>query len=694
MKQHLLTLGLLSVISAHGQQTDKVDFLTGDANIKFDISQRKVIGSVNYQMQVNQSTDSIFIDAKNMHIKQIKINDQNVQYKYNKQKIALYTGYKEGKNAVTIQYEAVPKSALYWVGNGTDLQIWTQGQGKNNSHWIPSFDDVNEKVVFSMKISFDKSYQVLSNGKMVNKSVSGNEGTWSYKMNQPMSSYLLMLAIGKYAHKIEKSNSNVPIENHYIPTDASKYNNTYEFTARMMDILEKQIGVSYPWEIYRNIPATDFMYSGMENTTSTLFNQSFVVDNIAKNDKSYVNVNAHEMAHQWFGNMITAKNIEDHWLQEGFSTYYALLVERELYGVDHFYWELYEMAEKIQKDALYNKNTKVVSEKATTTTYYDKGAWAIFYLSTQIGEENLRTVVKSFLNEYAYKNASTQDFLDHILKAVPTFNVDSFKSNWLYNPSFPVKDAIYLISNSTWVKNHLAVIELQKTPFELKKDQLLNILKDSNQGLPARREVVFQLNKISYDDAKEFYNFIAQSNDLKLRQALIQIIDTIPDGFVNQYKTFMNDDSYITREIVLKNLWFQRQSEQHQLLDSTQKWEGMPDKNLRITWLMLALKTENYNLDKKTTWYRELEYYASSTFTADVRQNAINAMWYLNPYDSNVLPQLINGLVHHNSRFAGFCRDAIKNLSVRKEFKEYFNKQVPYLPMDEHLALKKLMENL
>ena len=90
------------------------------------------------------------------------------------------------------------------------------------------------------------------------------------------------------------------------------------------------------------------MYSGMENTTSTIFNQNFVVDDIAAFDRSYVNVNAHEMAHQWFGNLITAKNLEDHWLQEGFGTYYALIAEREIYGAEHFYWKLYEMAEKIQ----------------------------------------------------------------------------------------------------------------------------------------------------------------------------------------------------------------------------------------------------------------------------------------------------------------------------------------------------------
>lgn len=692
MNRIFLSIQLLCTITAWSQTKQNVDFTTGDAHLKFDISQRKVLGSVVYNMQVHAMTDSVYIDAKNMHIKQIKINDQIVKYNYNRKKIALYTGYKEGKNNVNIQYEAVPKAAIYWKGNGTDLQIWTQGQGKNNSHWIPSFDDPNEKVTFGMKITFDKSYQIISNGKYLNKTVSGNDATWTYQMSQPMSSYLIMLAIGKYANKIEKSKNNISIENYYLPSDASKYANVYEHTTDLFNALEKNIGVNYPWEIYRNIPATDFMYSGMENTTSTIFNQNFMVDAIGKNDKSYVNVNAHEMAHQWFGNYITARNPEDHWLQEGFATYYALIAEREIYGPEYFYWELYEMAEKIQKDAQNNKNTKVVSEKATTTTYYDKGAWAIFYLTTQIGEENLRTVLKSFFNEFGYKNASTADFLNHVSQVVPSFNIDRFKTDWLYNQGFQIKEALSLLSTSQWVTNYLTTIELQKTPFEVKKEQLLNTLKNQDSGISARREVIFQLNKIPYEQCNEFYQYVAKSENVKLRQALAQIIEVIPNEFVSEYKQFLNDKSYITQEIVLKNLWFQRTQEQHNLLDQTKNWIGMPDKNLKISWLMLALKTENYQMDNKPNLYRELEHLSTSKYSADVRQNAINAMWFLNPYDSNVLPQLINGLVHHNSRFASFCREAIKNLSVRKEFKEYFNKQIPYLPIDEHEALKKVME--
>ena len=691
MKRSILSLSLIISVCSWAQTTPKVDFLTADASIKFDLSEHMVIGDVTYKFVVNETTDSIKIDAKNMMIQGVKLNGQTPKYHYDKKQIAFTEGFKQGENSVTISYKTNPKQTLYYVGSGTDLQIWTQGQGKETSHWLPSFDDDNEKVIFNTKITFDASYDVISNGVLASKNVNGKNATWSYKMSKPMSSYLVMMAIGKFDKKVEKSTSGISIENYLRPVDASKYATTYQHTKQIFDFLEQQTGVAYPWQIYRNIPVEDFMYGGMENTTSTIFTSDYVVDEIAANDKDYVNVNAHELAHQWFGDLITAKTPKDHWLQEGFATYYALLAERDIYGPDKFYWNLYEMAELIAKDAKENKNTAVYSEKATTTSYYQKGAWMLFYLTTQIGEANFNTAVTNYLNKYAYKNVTTQQFLDEIVAVVPNFNVDNFKRNWLENKSFNTKEALRLIDNTPIVKSYLDVLQLQSKVFEQKKDTLLTLLKDVSTPEETKREIIFQLHNVPYDDAKEFYAEVSKSNNVKVRQALVQIISEIPANFKSEYMKFLNDASYITQEIALKNLWIQAEAGRADLLNKTASWKGFSDHNLRITWLMLALATENYQNDKKTHWYSELENFAYSKYSSNVRTNAINAMWYLNKYDSNTLPHLVNALVHHDSRFQKFGRNAIIRLCARKEFREYFTKLIPYLPQDEHDALEKLM---
>lgn len=694
MKKIILTINCLFAFNAWSQTTPKIDFTTANASIKFNIAEHMVLGEVTYKFIVNELTDSIKIDAKDMMIQGVKLNGQVPKYHYDKKKISFTQGYNQGENSVTIQYKTNPKQALYYVGSGTDLQIWTQGQGKYTSHWLPSFDDYNEKVIFNTKITFETGYEVISNGVLESKNTSGKQTTWSYKMSQPMSSYLVMMAIGKYNKKTEKSKSGVVLENYIRATDASKYETTYQHNKRIFDFLEQQTGYSYPWQIYRNIPVEDFMYGGMENTTSTIFNSDYIVDEIGLNDRSYLNVNAHEMAHQWFGNLITAKTPKDHWLQEGFATYYALLAEREVKGIDAFYWELYEMAELIVKDAKANKNTAVLSEKATTTTYYQKGAWMLFYISTQIGETNFNNAVQNFLHKYAFKNTSTNDFLNEIAAVAPNFNISNFQTNWLENKSFNTKEALGLIENTPIVKPYLDILKLQEKAFPSKKDVLLTTLKDNNITVETKREIVLQLNNVPYEDAKEFYEYVHQSNDLKLRQALVQIISEIPADFKTKYETFINDKSYITKEIVLKNLWLQDEANRHALLDRTNTWKGFNDYNLRITWLMFALATENYNNDKKKHYYSELENFAYNKYSSNVRTNAINALWYLNKYDSNTLPHLVNALVHHNSRFQKFGKEAIIRLSEKKEFKEHFKKIIPFLPQDEHEALKKLMETI
>lgn len=694
MKRLICSLTFLISLNSWSQANPKVDFTTANASIRFDLSEHLIIGEVTYQFKVNEATDSIKIDARNMMIQGIKLNGQTPKYSYDKKKIAFTQGFNQGDNSVTIQYKANPKQSLYYVGSGTDLQIWTQGQGKYTSHWLPSFDDFNEKVIFNTKITFETGYEVIGNGILDGKTVSGKQTTWSYKMQKPMSSYLLMMAIGKFDKKTEKSASGITLENYYRPVDAAKYNTTYQYNKRIFDFLETQIGVAYPWQIYRNIPVEDFMYGGMENTTSTIFSSDYLIDEIGVNDRDYINVNAHEMAHQWFGDLITAKTPQDHWLQEGFATYYALLAEREVRGVDFFYWKLYEMAELVTKDAKENKNTAVYSEKATTVTYYQKGAWMLHYLASQIGETNLSTAVRNFLNKYAYKNASTQDFLAEVTAVAPNFNSDNFKKNWLENKSFNTKEALYLIENSPIVKAYLDVLQWQPKAFDLKKEPLLTQLKDEKIPVEAKREIIFQLHDVPYDQAKEFYDYVAASKNVKIRQALVQIISEIPADFKEQYVKFLDDKSYITREIVLKNLWIQDEAGRAQLLDKTSAWKGFNDLNLRITWLMFALSTENYHNDKKPHWYSELENFAYNKYNSNVRTNAINAMWYLNKYDSNTLPHLVNALVHHNSRFQKFGRDAIIRLTEKKEFKEHFRKLIPYLPQDEHDALKKLLEEL
>ena len=244
---------LLFSLCCFSQQFQKVNFTTVNADLSLNVKTKSISGQVVYQFNVLSTIDSIRIDAKNIEFNSVFINQKEVQFKNSKKELILFDGFKMGKNILKFNYLATPKQTLYFTGSEetNNLQIWTQGQGRYTSHWFPSFDDVNEKVVFNMKITFDLGYEVISNGKFINCKNDTNLNTWQYKMKKPMSSYLVMLAIGKFKHKTQKAKSGILLENYYRPEDESKFEYTFKDSKTIFDFLEKEIGVKYPWEIGR-----------------------------------------------------------------------------------------------------------------------------------------------------------------------------------------------------------------------------------------------------------------------------------------------------------------------------------------------------------------------------------------------------------------------------------------------------------
>ena len=677
------------------QQSQKVDFKTVHATLQPNATEKSISGEVNYQFEVLKAIDTIAIDAIKMDFTNVKINGKTVNFKNSNKSLKLFEGFKKGKNTLTFSYKATPKQTLYFIGEGEQLQIWTQGQGKYTSHWLPSFDDVNEKVIFNISIKFNEGYTILSNGVLKNRDHKTNgyeQGftTFNYQMSKPMSSYLVMMAIGKFAKQTTNTKSGTPLEFYLGEKDASKFETTYQYTTQIFDFFEREIGVKYPWEIYRQVPVRDFLYSGMENTTSTIFAQDFVVDKIGFNDKTYINVNAHELAHQWFGNLITAQSGKHHWLQEGFATYYALLAEKGLFGDDHFNWELYEMAERLQQ-ASKTDTIPLLNEKASSLTFYQKGAWALHFLRENIGADNFQKAVKNYLKKYSFKNVNTDDFLNEV-KAVSKFDIENFKRIWLEQSGFEVNQALTLLRKNTFMKSYLELVDLQSKPLATKKTHFENLLK-SESFYPIKEEVLFQLAEMPFEEKVTLLKLALDSKNIKVRQAIARIMVEIPISFQANYETLLNDESYITREIALGTLWNLFPEKQVVYLNQSKDWIGFNDKNLRILWLTLALMTKDYQNENKVLFYDELLDYSSLKFESSIRQNALTNLLFLNPNDQNILRNLVNATTHHKWQFTLFARNQIRELVKTERHKKYFEEMLPSLNVAEQIQLKRLLEN-
>ncbi|MDP2688260.1 MAG: M1 family metallopeptidase [Aequorivita sp.] len=651
-------------IQLFAQQTDVVDFLTIKASITPNIKEKTVNGGLWVTFKILKDADSIYLDGKNMKIIQHHINydfyitstEDKIWFKRR--------GMKAGDIFSTqFMFEVAPKQTLYFYED----QIWTQGQGKYTSHWLPSIDDVNDKIEFDISLFAPGNKTVIANGKLTDIENDSHGQIWRFDMKEPMSSYLVAFAIGDFRKKDLISNSGIPIELYYKPSDSLKVEPTYRYSKQIFDFLETEIGVPYPWQNYKQVPVRDFLYAGMENTTATFFSEAFVVDSTGFNDRNYINVNAHELAHQWFGNLVTEKAGEDHWLQEGFATYYALLAERDIFGEDYYYWQLYQTAEQLKAMSDEGKGESLLNPKASSLTFYQKGAWALHILKELIGEDSFKLAVENYLLKYQFYNVNTEDFLEEV-RAVTYVEITQWEEDWLYQSAFKAEQAYQSLLKSSFINKYFEVSSLRALPFSDKKLQLKTALTFPNDFIG--QEAVYQLVDEPISETLPLYKNAFESNNLYVRQAVALSLQTIPKELQSEYESLLNDDSYVTLETALYQLWMQFPEKRVEYLNKTKGVDGFQNKNIRQLWLTLSLITEGYENAEKENYLKELKNYTATEYSFEIREKAFEYINELQLWDIETLKNLAEATVHPTWRFAKTSKELLNNVIQNKKYHE------------------------
>lgn len=661
MKYLLVFYSLFATIT-YGQQTAYVDFKHIQADINFNLLQKEVFGKLKCTFKILKDVDSVYLDAVSFGVKDFQISKEHKNSKfikrgkiagnYDNNKIWLKSSFKKGQQyTVNFSFSKVnPKKALYfidWDNKQGNKQIWTQGQGKYTSNWLPSIDDMNDKIKFDLSIIFNSNYQVVSNGKLVKKENYLGKTKWIFNMVKPMSSYLVALVIGKYHKKTIYSQSGIPLEFYFYPKDSLKYEPTYRYSKQIFDFLETEIGVPYPWQNYKQVPVKDFLYAGMENTGATIFSDSFVVDSIGFADKNYVNINAHELAHQWFGNLVTATSGVHHWLQEGFATYYALLAERSVFGDAYYHWRLYEYAQELQQQDIAGRSTALLNPNSSSTTFYKKGAWVLHLLREQVGDKAFKEGVKKYLEKYKFKNVKTEYFINE-LESVSGKNLSDFVKVWLESPELNYS---YLETNClSFSSAYKAFLDLKNCDTNVSK--CFDFMALTNNEY-MRANVITRFND-NFPDT--IFNFTS----IKERQSIAQGMSKIPVKFKKDFESLLNDASYTTIEIALFKLWLNFPNERKIYLKETKGIQGFNDKNVRLLWLTLQLLSKDLDSAVGQEYYNELVSFTGTKYNYEIRQKAFQ---YLNKIQGcNALCQenLKLATKHHNWRFVKFAKDMLK----------------------------------
>lgn len=393
-------------------------------------------------------TDSISFYAPGFDFKSITIPDIDLTYKTSGDYLIIYPiSDLELRNEYQIIFEyevSPPAGTIYFVGwddkrNILRKQIWA-----HRPHgWIPFIDD---RFTVEMFITFDKGYSVFSNGERVSvKDAGDNLKVWHYRMNKNHPFFSTALVVGKYLYKSSSSKSGVPLELWYYPEMENRFNTTYKYSEYMIDFFEKELGFPYPYELYRQAPVANYLFGAMETTTSTIFGDYMHIDTGAYWQRNYINVNAHELAHQWFGNCISHLTPRDVWLTESFATFYAKLFEKDVFGEDYYQNDKLSEIDKTFTQARSNNNP-LASSGAGTFRIYQKGSLVLDMLRYVLGDDYFRLSVKYYLEKHNHQYAETNDFLRAIFWATG-INIDWFFEQWINRGGEPHYKVSYSVAD-------------------------------------------------------------------------------------------------------------------------------------------------------------------------------------------------------------------------------------------------------
>jgi aminopeptidase N len=311
-------------------------------------------------------------------------------------------------------------------------------------HWFPCFDYPNDKVTNEIIATVKSGLKVAANGRLVSVAEDVSSGTVTYHWSQdlPHSTYLIFLAAAPYVvvHDAYKS---LPINYWVYPQDEKKALPTYGQTPRMIEFFNRIFGYDYPWQKYDQISVPSG--GGAESTSATAMTDSIMVDEIHAADFPAIGIVSHEIAHQWWGDLITLRSWAHTWMNESFGTYSDYLYFRYDKGDDEGAVNLEAKLNAYLREAKTRYIRPIVSDRYDQpgdmfdSHTYPKGARVLHMLRNLVGDESFFAILRHFLNRYAFDAVDTNDFIRSV-KTVTGQNLDWFFDQWLYKPGHPVFD--------------------------------------------------------------------------------------------------------------------------------------------------------------------------------------------------------------------------------------------------------------
>lgn len=451
----------------------QVDVLHIKLDVTPDFSRRTVAGTTSITATpISKPVALLRLDAKDIQVTKVRCDEMEVAdfvSTRDELQILLSNPISPGtKFTVHIEHHAQPVAGLYFrtpeMGYpASDTHIWTQGETHESRYWFPCFDYPNERSSTEVICHVPPKMTVLSNGKRISETKDdGGLKVVRWLHEKPHANYLICLVAG-HLEKLQKQHRDIPLGFFTQPTLIEHAKNSFRDTPDIMGFFEQEIGVNFPWPKYDQVTIRDFTAGGMENTTLTTLTHNTIFSDATENIRTTRRLDAHELAHQWFGDYVTCKDWSHLWLNEGFATYYTHLYEGHHFGPDAMLYGLYQDAttriltqKNDKKPIVYNGYSNAMEQFDYRS--YPKGSWVLHMLRSQLGPDLYRKCIKAYLEKHALTSVVSDD-LRQVIETQSGRPMDRFFDQWVYHPRHPDLKITY-----KWMpKEQLAKVTIKQT---------------------------------------------------------------------------------------------------------------------------------------------------------------------------------------------------------------------------------------
>ncbi len=398
----------------------------------------------------------VVLDACGIQVDEVSLDGAKCEFENDLQKLTVTSPVPlSGSHRLRVAYSTTSTEGVYFIEPDgehpeKEVQAWTHNQANFARFWYPCYDHPNDKSTSELVLRVPKGFVVVSNGKLLSAAEDGDSVVFHWKEDLPHPSYLTSFVAGRFG-EVKQEAEGVQLHYYFPESKRADVLRYFGETPRMIKVFNEVTGVRYPYSKYAQTTVEDFIYGGMENFNATTLSMTYYPDAASEEDfqTSYSNPNtnavnlvAHELAHQWFGDLVTCVDWSHAWLNEGFATYMQALYVERTRGADALRWDMGVKAEDFFEEdkTMYRRPTVekdyVYPDDIFDMSIYEKGAWMLHELRYVMGDEAFFAGISRYLKSHSFANVDTHDFRKS-MEGASGLSLQEFFELAFFRPGFP-----------------------------------------------------------------------------------------------------------------------------------------------------------------------------------------------------------------------------------------------------------------